>query len=251
MSRHTPARAILAGMVLLLVASCGQPAPTKPAATGPATPPSTAPAPTTARPSPSPQQSAQQSAQQSSPTQGIDVSRHQGPIQWSLVAGSGIAFAYLKATEGASFIDPMFALNATKAQPQGIRVGGYHYFRYCSPALPQARHFSVVLAQTPTDLPPALDVERDRCRLDRAQLLERVQTFMTEVEKATGKAVVLYVYPDLEAELQLRRDFPHNPQWVRSLGRRPPGNWWLWQRSDRGTVAGIAGRVDLNVMREP
>lgn len=246
MTSHVFTRSILALMALLLAASCGQPAPTRPTTA----PPNTA-TPTTTPPDTTPPTSAQPSPQQPSTTQGIDVSRHQGPIQWALVAGTGITFAYLKATEGASFVDPMFALNATRAQSQGIRVGGYHYFRYCSPALAQARHFSAVLAQTPTDLPPALDVERDRCQLDREELVARVRTFVTEVEKATGKSVVLYVYPDLEAELRIRKDFPHNPQWIRSLGRRPPGDWWLWQRSDQGTVPGIAGRVDLNVMREP
>ncbi|HNO40467.1 MAG TPA: hypothetical protein PKL71_08610, partial [Marmoricola sp.] len=59
------------------------------------------------------------------------------------------------------------------------------------------------------------------------------------------------VYPDVEAKYHLREEFPGNPQWVRSLGRRPSGNWWLWQRSDRANVPGIVGGVDLNLMRTP
>jgi lysozyme len=183
--------------------------------------------------------------------QGIDVSHHQGPIQWSLVAGTGITFAYLKATEASSFQDPMFPLNTARAQASGIRVGAYHYFRYCAAALPQAKHFTRVLAQTQTDLPPAVDVERDRCQISRSKLIEQVRAFITEVERTTGKSVVLYVYPDVEAKQQLRKEFSKNPQWVRSIGRAPADDWWLWQKSDRGTVAGISGRVDLNVMSTP
>lgn len=167
------------------------------------------------------------------------------------MAGSGITFAYLKAAEANSFRDPMFALNTARAQASGIRVGAYHYFRYCAAALPQAKHFTSVLAQTQTELPPAVDVETDRCQLSRSELIEKVRTFITEVERATGKSVVLYVYPDVEAKQQLRQEFPQNPQWVRGLGTQPTGDWWLWQKSDQGTVAGITGRVDLNVMRTP
>src|SRR5207342_1891362 len=40
---------------------------------------------------------------------GIDVSRHQGTIDWSLVASSGTRFAFAKATEGRTYVDPMYA----------------------------------------------------------------------------------------------------------------------------------------------
>lgn len=223
-------------MALTLVSSCGRSDPVA----------APTPSPRTMASSPRPTSTAPVA-----PEQGVDVSHHQGPIQWPLVAGADIGFAYLKATEGASYVDPMFTLNATRAQVNGIRVGAYHFFRYCTPAHPQARHFSDVLQQTPTDLPPAVDVERDRCTLDRTELVDRVRQFIASVEQKTGSSVVLYVYPDVEAKYHLREEFPGNPQWVRSLGRRPSGNWWLWQRSDRANVPGIVGGVDLNLMRTP
>jgi len=184
-------------------------------------------------------------------SEGIDVSHHQGPIKWPMVAGSGITFAYLKATEGTSFTDSMYPLNVVNAQANGIRVGGYHYFRACSDPSGQASHFIEELRRTPTDLPPAIDIEPGKCTSQRDRLVTGIKTFITLVRQATGRQVVLYVYPDVESQHQIRGEFPNNPQWVRSIGKRPTGDWWIWQRSDSGTVAGIAGRVDLNTMRAP
>ena len=104
-------------------------------------------------------------------SEGIDASHHQGPIKWPMVAGSGITFAYLKATEGTTFVDSMFQLNAVNAQASGIKVGGYHYFRACSDPSRQASHFIEPLRRTPTDLPPAIDIEHDKCTSKRDQVV--------------------------------------------------------------------------------
>ena len=56
---------------------------------------------------------------------GIDVSHHQGNINWSKVPS---AFAYLKATEGEQFVDHAFKTNWKGAQSKGILVGAYHFF---------------------------------------------------------------------------------------------------------------------------
>src|SRR5687768_3711582 len=65
------------------------------------------------------------------PTQGIDVSHHQGVIEWSLLSGQGVDFAYIKASEGGDFVDPAFARNWDGAGRAGIRRGAYHFFTLC------------------------------------------------------------------------------------------------------------------------
>jgi lysozyme len=52
--------------------------------------------------------------------QGVDVSHHQGPIDWRALAGSGVRFAYIKATEGSDYVDPAFAANWTEAARAGV-----------------------------------------------------------------------------------------------------------------------------------
>lgn len=60
---------------------------------------------------------------------GIDVSRHQGRIEWQKVPIRDISFVYIKATEGATYIDPCFHYNIKGAAEAGFKVGAYHYFR--------------------------------------------------------------------------------------------------------------------------
>jgi lysozyme len=64
---------------------------------------------------------------------GIDVSHHQGVIDWERVANDGISFAYMKATEGNEFVDERFADNWRGAANAGLDRGAYHYFPLCSP----------------------------------------------------------------------------------------------------------------------
>jgi lysozyme len=183
---------------------------------------------------------------------GIDASHHQGTIDWQAVAGDGIAFAYLKATEGTSYTDPTFAQHREQAQRQGLQVGGYHYFQLCSSGADQAAHFASVLGELDgDDLPPAIDLElAGSCTTPppRAVLLAEVRAFLEEVAAATGKEPVVYLYPEFEAQLGFASELGDHRQWVRSLAGKPGRDWWIWQQTDSGSVDGIAGPVDVNVM---
>ena len=58
---------------------------------------------------------------------GIDVSNHQERVDWTRVKTDGVAFAYIKATEGIGYVDPKMGAFAAGAQEAGIRVGFYHF----------------------------------------------------------------------------------------------------------------------------
>ncbi|WKL00296.1 GH25 family lysozyme [Paenibacillus amylolyticus] len=62
-------------------------------------------------------------------TQGIDVSRYQGNIDWAKVKASGMTFVFIKATEGQTYTDPNYQKNVTSALAAGMLVGTYHFFR--------------------------------------------------------------------------------------------------------------------------
>jgi len=183
---------------------------------------------------------------------GIDASHHQGAIDWSAVADDGISFAYLKATEGTSFTDPTFAGHREAAQDNGIPVGGYHYFQLCSPGVEQAQHFAAVLGDISASnhLPPAVDLELEgSCTTPpgRAALLAEVRAFLEQVEAATEREPVVYLFPEFEAAYGFAAELGDYRQWVRSLGERPDRPWWIWQQTDAGTVDGISGPVDVNI----
>ncbi len=184
---------------------------------------------------------------------GIDASHHQGAINWRAVANDGISFAYLKATEGTSYSDPTFAQHRAEALDLGLRVGGYHYFQLCSPGADQAAHFASVLGDLGAGnlLPGAVDLElAGSCSTPPARdvLLAEVRTFLEQVEELTGREPVVYLYPEFEEKYEVAGELADHRQWVRSLDRRPDREWWIWQRSDNGSVAGIAGPVDINMM---
>ena len=63
---------------------------------------------------------------------GIDVSRYQGDIDWEIIEGQGIDFAFIKATEGSSHIDPCFEKNWEEAEQTSIFPGAYHFFSFDS-----------------------------------------------------------------------------------------------------------------------
>lgn len=245
-------------VAVLVLAGCGGtpgagpgPAPSRPSPPATSTPPSTPPSsphttPTpTAGPTPAPEPAL---------VEGIDVSHHQGPIDWGLVAAAGIRFAYLKATEGTGFTDPRFAAHRAAAVRAGVAVAGYHYFQLCSDGAAQAEHFLDVLGDQPggtTRLaPPALDLElAGSCATPppRASLLAQVRAFLRTVDERLGTTTLVYLYPDFEERFGFAPDLAGHPQWVRRLGDRPPArDWAVWQYDDRGSVPGVRGGVDRN-----
>ena len=92
------------------------------------------------------------------PVQGIDVSHYQGQIDWKQMKAQGIGFAYIKATEGSSYVDECYEQNMTDAENAGIAAGAYHFFSFDSPGVTQAEHFIQTVGEDGT-LIPVVDVE--------------------------------------------------------------------------------------------
>src|SRR5262245_34821654 len=91
--------------------------------------------------------------------QGVDVSWHQGPIDWNAVSRAEVRFAYVKATEGADYVDPRFAFNWREAHRAGLYVGAYHFFTLCRSGAQQASNFIQAVPVENGALPPAVDLE--------------------------------------------------------------------------------------------
>lgn len=182
---------------------------------------------------------------------GIDVSSHQGQVDWQRVADDDIDFAYLKATEGGDFNDDRFEENWANAGAAGLDRGAYHFFTLCTPGDEQAARF---LARSPDDaeLPPAVDLElagncRDRPsnRIVHAEL----SRFLESVESGSGQRVVLYVGDDFEGRYPVRDEFDRYLWHLRVLRRPDFEGWLIWQVMGFAKVDGIDGRVDLDIIR--
>lgn len=93
------------------------------------------------------------------PITGVDVSHYQGTIDWNILNDQGIRFAYIKATEGSSYIDERFFENWEQSRNSNIIAGAYHFFSFDSSGEDQAKHFIDIVEKYDGMLPPAIDVE--------------------------------------------------------------------------------------------
>ncbi len=187
------------------------------------------------------------------PIRGIDISHHQGDIAWDQVAGDDIAFVYMKASEGGDFKDSAFARNWASAGAAGIARGAYHFFSLCKPGSQQAENFLNVLPSEPDMLAPVVDLEfGGNCarRPPVEEVLRDISDFASQVEQATGKKILFYVTEEFYFAYLKGRGL-NRRLWTRSIWHSPSyaGDWTIWQYHNRGTVKGISGDVDLNVLQ--
>ena len=188
--------------------------------------------------------------------QGIDVSKYQGDVDWNAVAGSGVRFAYIKATEGGDYLDEKFRQNWELSRASGIARGAYHFAYWCRSAQEQAAWFLANVPNDPGALPPVLDVEWNpqsrTCpkKLPREQALAMMRVILEAMEHAYGKKPVIYTSVDFHREV-LQGELLDYPMWVRSVKDYPTvkygdRQWHFWQHTATGTVPGIRGYVDRN-----
>jgi len=214
---------------------------------------------------------------------GIDVSHHNGHVDWLKVGKSGVGYVYAKATQGARSYDGRFSFNWKGAHAARLPKGAYHFMSADVDARAQAEHFISQLNKTglTTDLAPCLDLEWDYSRVGHAvkrhsngrpvdqwdnykpeQIVEKAKVWLETVEKATGKTPIIYTNrawwrsrigsagKPLERYLLWIADYGHAS--VRKDDPRAPRGWsWhLWQQTDRGSVPGISGPVDMNLLNK-
>lgn len=191
------------------------------------------------------------------PVRGVDVSSYQGEIDWTVLCHQGIQFAFIKATEGSSFVDPNFADNYQAAQKTSLRIGAYHFFSFDSPGRTQAENFISVVSKIDDMLPPVVDFEfygdkeanlpdAEVTRMELDRLLEELEAYygMQPIIYATEKSYALY----------LSGHYASYDIWIRNVFTKPkPLNnqtWTFWQYTNREHLAGYTGDeyyIDMNV----
>ncbi len=193
---------------------------------------------------------------------GIDVSHHQGTINWTNVYNDGKVFAFVKATEGFTYDDPEFISNMNNGTAAQVVMGAYHFARPDNnSAVNEANHFVGVAGSYIGQgfLPPVLDLEDPNTsyhltqHFSSSQLTNWVQTWLTRVENLTGVRPIIYTNSNLAGYLE--NSINSYDLWIAKPDDDPdsiPSNlgvWTTWkfkQYSWHGSVNGIAGEVDLN-----
>jgi lysozyme len=183
---------------------------------------------------------------------GIDVSHHQGSVGWRGVAGSGAAFAFVQATDGATFVDPEFSSSWPAMKRAGLLRGAYHFFQPTADLAAQQALFLQTVQLEPGDLPPVLDIEVAH-GASAGALLAGMKQWLEAVEQATGRTPIIYTSPGFwKQQLGDSPDFARYPLWIANYGVDQPdvpaawSTWTFWQFSEKGTMEGVGGPVDLD-----
>src|SRR5262245_47449366 len=183
----------------------------------------------------------------------VDVSHHNGSVNFARAKNDGIVGIIQKATQGQTGVDPTYKGNRTKAQTAGLLWGAYH-FATGSDGIRQAEHFLDVVGDNAAGTLLVLDFEPNPT--GPSMSLEEARAFVTHVKDATGRFPGLYSGHYIKQLLGTAQD-PILAQcwfWLAQYGPTPvvPPNWptWtMWQYTDGAigsephTVAGI-GRCD-------
>ena len=181
---------------------------------------------------------------------GIDVSHHNGEIDWNLLRSKhDLDFVYIKATEGATHVDKNYFKNVDGASSVGYLIGSYHFFRMTSGAHEQFKNFySTVLSAGNQSLIPMVDVETNDGH-PISELRDSLNVFMSLIKKEFG------VYPMIYGTNRSYNEYcgsKYNKYhlYIGRYGDKPPivngiGHYTIWQYSEKGRLSGIPKPVDI------
>ena len=188
---------------------------------------------------------------------GIDVSKHQGNIDFAKVKNDGIEFVIIRIGYGGSspVKDAKFEENYKNAKANGLKVGVYLYSYADSESDIEIELEKTIewLDNREIDLPVYFDVEdqKEQGKLSIETLSNLVLKYCDGIEKAGYWAGIYASKSWLETKLnmhKLNRFTLWVAQWSNMLTYL--GNYGMWQYTSNGSVAGIQGRVDMNYQLE-
>lgn len=208
-------------------------------------------------------------SQKAYPIKGVDVSAHQGQIDWQILASQNLSFVFMKATEGSSWVDKKFAYNFENAHKYGLYVGAYHFFSFESGGETQAQNFIRNVPQTKDGqrfLPPVVDIEFYGSNASHPPSVDSVRAelhiLLQSLQEHYGLKPIIYTTSSFY-DVYLRGQYEDYPLWIRSIFFSPDSvfakvfnmyfdksSWAFWQYNPHGVLDGYHGGekyIDLNV----
>lgn len=191
------------------------------------------------------------------PVRGVDVSSYQGKIDWQTLSSQNLSFAFIKATEGSSFVDPCFAYNYEEAQKTDLRIGAYHFFSYDSSGKNQAEHFISTVNKIEGMLPPVIDLEfygdKEKNPPEPKVVRKQLDSMLKKLEDYYGQKPMIYA-TEKSYSLYLAGAYEEYDIWIRNVITGPSladnREWTFWQYTNREKLKGYEGKeqyIDLNV----
>ena len=192
---------------------------------------------------------------------GIDISKHQGKIDWKKVAADGVEFAFIRVGlrgygTGEIVADAQFEANIKGAMENGIKVGVY-FFSQASNEEEASEEATFVLEQIASydiDLPVVIDVEQvsdSSARMNQISVQQRTLNTIAFCDTVAEKGYEPMIYHNLEmAALMLDMEALEDyGKWFAYYNGDMyyPYDYKVWQYSESGYVNGISGKVDMNL----
>lgn len=192
---------------------------------------------------------------------GIDLSRYQGDVDWSLVAADGVDYAMIRVGirgygTGEIVIDDTLDANMQGASANGVDIGAYFFTQAISreEAIEEANAVIEALAPYHITYPVAIDVEdvndseARTANLTAAQRTEYVIAFC-ETLKAAGYTPMIYGNLKTFCDMLDMEQLNDYEKWFAFYDTYVyfPYEIGMWQYTDSGVVNGIDGKVDLNI----
>ncbi len=185
--------------------------------------------------------------------EGIDVSRYQGIIDFSKVKDAGIGIVYIKASQGANYVDSNFELNYNNARANNLKVGFYHYLTATNvnEARAQADFFASIIQGKMVDCKLAMDYEQFY-GVQKNQVNQIAVAFINRLKSLTGKDVIIYSNLDNVKNTFNNTVASTGKLWLAYYGNtqniiNTSSSWNTYigiQYTNKGRVSGINGDVD-------
>lgn len=186
---------------------------------------------------------------------GIDMSHYQDRIDWSKVElhikNRPVSYIILRATMGDNK-DKLFENYWREVSKLPVKKGAYHYYRPNENSTKQAENYIQNVTLNPGDFPPILDIERHSTIQSRERLRDGIRNWLQIIETHYGVKPILYTGDSYFQHVFLGKGFEDYPLWIANYNnvRSPTSDYWvMWQFSEKGTLPGIHGKIDLNIMR--
>jgi len=188
--------------------------------------------------------------------QGIDISHHQGDIDWEEVkhpdTTQELKFVFIRATVGIDN-DKRFTENWNGAGNAQLSRGAYHYYWSDVNSTTQANHFIETVKLVKGDLPPVLDIEDISSIQNVTSLRKGLKNWIQLVEDHYGVKPIIYTGDSFyHSFLEPDSYFKSYPNlWIANYNRvdLPDADWDFWQYTDRMPINGVETLVDANVFK--
>ncbi len=180
---------------------------------------------------------------------GIDISMHNGTVNFSGIKSSGCNIVIIKATEGVDYVDPCLNQHYNGAKAQGLNIGFYHFMSEKTDPAQQAVDFWNAIKGKQFNIIPTLDIETNIQGRSQSQISDRCIEFLNKFKTLSGYDCMIYTggyfgRDNLDSRVKKYKG------WIAHYGVNTPMQTGFevigHQYTEEGRINGVSTRVDMN-----